>query len=148
MMEVLPWRDGLWLGQFVNVVTEVGNRSLKTLRLGALGWGYYVDHEPLVRGKLVDLAIDPPPDLVVEVDISHTDLDKPGLYAAMGVPEFWRYDGEVLRMYGLEGGRYVEREVSLSFPLVPKSLLYALFQDCLTIGETGAKRLLRERLRE
>jgi Uma2 family endonuclease len=54
---------------------------------------YYIQNQPLVAGRKVDLATDPPPDLVVEVDITHTDIDKPALYASMGVPEFWRYDG-------------------------------------------------------
>jgi Uma2 family endonuclease len=54
---------------------------------------YYIQNQPLVAGRNIDLATDPPPDLVVEVDITHTDIDKPALYASMGVPEFWRYGG-------------------------------------------------------
>ena len=54
---------------------------------------YYIQNQSRVAGRKVDLATDPPPDLVVEVDITHTDINKPALYAAMGVPEFWRYDG-------------------------------------------------------
>lgn len=45
----------------------------------------------------MDLSIDPSPDLVIEVDITHTDLNKNALYAMLGVPEFWRYNGEILR---------------------------------------------------
>ena len=45
---------------------------------------YYIQNQPLVSGRDVDLAKDPPPDLVVEVDITHTDIDKLRLYAAMG----------------------------------------------------------------
>lgn len=55
---------------------------------------YYIQNQPVVKGRDVDLSQDPPPDLVVEVDITHTDIKKLELYAALGVPEFWRYDGQ------------------------------------------------------
>jgi Uma2 family endonuclease len=59
---------------------------------------YYIHNQPLVAGKTVNLKTDLPPDLV-EVDITHSDIDKLRLYASMGVPEFWRYNGEVWRIY-------------------------------------------------
>ena len=61
--------------------------------------GYYIQNQSHVAGRPIDLAVDPPPDLVVEVDINHTDIDKNALYAAMGVPEFWRFDSKVWRIY-------------------------------------------------
>lgn len=85
---------------------------------------YYIQNQPLVAGRDVDLDRDPPPDLIVEVDITHTDIDKLVLYAAMKVPEFWRYNGEVWRIYSLENGEYQEVEVSPTFPQVPKIKLY------------------------
>ncbi|MEL7332880.1 MAG: Uma2 family endonuclease, partial [Cyanobacteria bacterium J06560_2] len=60
---------------------------------------YYIQNQSLVAGRTVNLQADPPPDLVVEVDMTHTDIDKNRLYAAMGVPEFWRFDGHNLRIY-------------------------------------------------
>jgi Uma2 family endonuclease len=53
-------------------------------------------------------AIDSPPDLVLEVEYSRSAIDKLRLYAGMGVPEFWRYNGSVLRIYTLAGGQYSE----------------------------------------
>ncbi|NEQ51753.1 MAG: Uma2 family endonuclease [Leptolyngbya sp. SIO3F4] len=85
---------------------------------------YYIQNQPLVAGRDVDLDRDPPPDLVVEVDITHSDINKLQLYAAMGVPEFWRYNGEVWRIYVLRNGAYAEVEVSPTFPLIPKVKLY------------------------
>ena len=38
----------------------------------------------------------------------------------MGVPESWRYNGEVWRIYSLHDGEYKEVEKSPAFPLVPK----------------------------
>ena len=45
---------------------------------------------------------------MVEVDITHTDIAKNQFYAGLGVPEFWRFDGQIWRIYRLESGVYVE----------------------------------------
>lgn len=146
------------IDQFINVVTEETEQNLSSLQSTTLHGPessagaepdqcYYIANEPLVRGKTVDLAADPPPDLVVEVDITHTDIDKNALYASMEVPEFWRFDGEALTIYQLNAGKYQAVEASLAFPDVPKALLYQFLQDCNEQGETASKRVLRARLR-
>src|SRR5207302_937212 len=79
---------------------------------------YYIQHEPQVRGRDdIDLKRDPPPDLVVEVDIRHASPDRASIYAAMGVPEVWRYDGERVSFLRLEQGKYeiVNRSDALPF---------------------------------
>ena len=86
--------------------------------------GYYIQNQPQVAGRAIDLAVDPPPDLIVEVDINHTDIDKNALYAAMGVPEFWRFNGRVWRIYELRDGGYGECDRSPTFPMVAKDDLY------------------------
>src|SRR5215216_7161905 len=59
--------------------------------------GYYVANEAAVRWKKrLDLRRDPPPDLVVEIDITHRAVDREIIYAALGVPEIWRFDGRRL----------------------------------------------------
>jgi Uma2 family endonuclease len=93
--------------------------------------GYYIQNQPQVSGRPIDLANDPPPDLVVEVDISHTDIDKNGLYAAMGVPEFWRFDGQAWRIYRLVAGGYEACDCSPTFPMVEKTRLYQFLKTCL-----------------
>jgi len=85
---------------------------------------YYIQNQPLVAGRDIDLDKDPPPDLVVEVDITHTDVDKLQLYAAMEVPEFWRYNGKIWRIYCLQNAAYQEVEISPTFSMVPKEKLY------------------------
>jgi Uma2 family endonuclease len=68
---------------------------------------FYIRSASRVRGKKnLDLPEDPAPDLVIEVDIIRSSLDKMGIYAAMGVPEVWRYDGEVVRILALRGESY------------------------------------------
>jgi Uma2 family endonuclease len=92
--------------------------------------GYYIQNQPKVAGREVNLATDPPPDLVVEVDISHTDIDKPALYATIGVPEFWRFNGQVWQIYQLQTGIYVECDHTPTFPLVSKDDLYQFLAAC------------------
>jgi Uma2 family endonuclease len=85
---------------------------------------YYIQNQPLVKGRNVVFGQDPPPDLVVEVDITHTDIAKNQFYASLGVPEFWRFNGQVWLIYRLEEGGYREMELSPTFPNVPKEWLY------------------------
>jgi Uma2 family endonuclease len=74
---------------------------------------FYVQHVAAVRGKLrLDLATEPPPDLVIEVDITHPSLAKLPIYAAVGVIEVWRYDGYQVHMHLLINGQYEPTETS------------------------------------
>lgn len=87
---------------------------------------WWIVNEPRVRGKEeIDLRVDPPPDLALEVDITHSSLDRLEIYARLGVPEVWRFDGKVLTFHVLgNDGRYVEAADSKAFPGVrPADLL-------------------------
>jgi Uma2 family endonuclease len=103
---------------------------------------YYIQNQPLVKGRKVDFKQDPPPDLVVEVDITHTDIAKTQFYAALKVPEFWRFNGKVLRIYQIQEDQYVEVEGSPTFPGVPKERLYAFLEEARE-DEVEAARSLR-----
>lgn len=107
---------------------------------------YYIQNQPVVAGRTVDLASDPPPDLVVEIDITHTDIDKLRLYASLGVPEFWRYNGQIWRIYQLQDSQYQEIEISPTFPFVPKQKLYE-FLALAQQDEVEAEQQLRTWLR-
>ncbi|MCS6960850.1 MAG: Uma2 family endonuclease [Pseudanabaenaceae cyanobacterium SKYGB_i_bin29] len=85
---------------------------------------YYIQNYAQVAGRKVNFAIDPPPDLVVEVDITHSDIDKNLFYATLGVPEFWRFDGKEWRILQLGEGSYQECDRSPTFPWVKKEYLY------------------------
>ncbi len=108
---------------------------------------YYIQNQPLVTGRKIDLATDPPPDLVVEVDITHTDINKPALYASMGVPEFWRYNGREWYIYQLQVDRYIEVANSPTFPMVSKAKLYEFLAVAQT-DEVAAEINLRQWVRE
>lgn len=109
--------------------------------------GFYIQNQSKVAGKTVDMTQDPPPDLVVEVDITHTDINKLRFYASLGVLEFWRYNGQVLRIYQLQNGSYVEVESSPTFSLAIKECLYQFLQDCY-LDEVDGENTFRAWVRE
>jgi Uma2 family endonuclease len=109
--------------------------------------GYYIQNYPVVADHEVDLSVDPPPDLVVEVDITHTDINKNALYAAMGISEFWRFNGQVWRILCLADGEYLERDRSPTFPTIAKSDLYQ-FLERAWVDEVAAEMEFRQRVRQ
>lgn len=79
---------------------------------------FYIEHEAAVRNKeRLDLSVDPPPDLVLEIDV--TSRTHPSIYEALGVPELWRFEKGKLKIYLLEDGKYVESDKSKIFPNFP-----------------------------
>ena len=85
---------------------------------------YWIQSEPLVRGKdKIDLRRDPPPDLALEVDISYSTLDRMAIYAALRVPEVWRFDGHALTFHLLgPDGRYTAVAQSRAMQVAPADL--------------------------
>jgi len=81
---------------------------------------FYIQNISAIKGKKrIDLNQDPPPDLVVEIDITSRSENSLQVYADLGVPEVWIYNGSRLRINILENGEYVECEISLAFPSLP-----------------------------
>ncbi len=82
---------------------------------------YYIANESRVRGRdEIDLRIDPPPDLAVEVDISSSSLNQLSIYADLGVPEVWLCDATTLKVYQLQSdGTYIQQTRSPTFPFMP-----------------------------
>ncbi|MGB3561367.1 MAG: Uma2 family endonuclease [Geitlerinemataceae cyanobacterium] len=78
---------------------------------------FYIQNQAAVIGKnRLDLTVDPPPDLAIEIDLtSRTQLKN---YQILGVPELWRYERQ-LQIHVLEGGKYVESNSSPTFPDIP-----------------------------
>ncbi len=81
---------------------------------------FYIQNLSAVKGKKrIDMNQDPPPDLVVEIDITSRSENSLQVYRDLGVPEVWIYNGSRLRINRLENGKYVECESSLAFPSLP-----------------------------
>ena len=80
---------------------------------------YYVQNATAVRGKdRLDLSIDPPPDLAIEIDITRRSVKRQPVYAALGVAELWRWDGKVLTILSLTQGAYRPSASSRAFPFL------------------------------
>ncbi|MEZ6112064.1 MAG: Uma2 family endonuclease [Pirellulaceae bacterium] len=81
---------------------------------------YYIANEPRVRGKdEYEPEVDPPPDLVLEVDVTNSSIPRLPLLARLGVPEVWRHDGSGVRFLRLaESGDYQPIDHSLAFPFL------------------------------
>ncbi len=120
------------LGRMVETMTEqfgipIRSGGSTTLRSQLKDRGlepdecYYVASESRVRGrKQINLAVDPPPDLAIEVDISSSSLNQLAIYATLGVPEVWLYDGAVLEVYQLQPDKtYAKQTRSPAFPFLP-----------------------------
>ena len=71
----------------------------------------------------IDLTVDPPPDLVIEVDITSPSLNKMPIFAALGVPEVWRYDGRQVSIFILGAGEYTSVEEGTTFPGVTREVI-------------------------
>ena len=105
---------------------------------------FYVQHVERVWGKTqLDLAVDPPPDVVVEIDITHPSLDKLPIYAAVGVPEIWRYNGQALTILKLEGGTYHAQAESTALPGVEGQLLGQFLEEGKAMKRTEWLRRVR-----
>jgi Uma2 family endonuclease len=109
---------------------------------------FYIQNEAAIRGKKrLDLAVDPPPDLALEVDI--TSRTHPETYAALGVPELWRRVGGKIRIYQLQQGEYVEVEESPAFPGWPLQRELAKFVEQSRVdGRNQTIRALRQWVRD
>jgi len=95
-----------------------------------------------VRGKPeIDLTIDPPPDLVVEVERTHSAINKLELLAAIGVPELWRYDGQSLWLGTLVGENFEPITSSTVLDGFPVADAQHTLQQ---IGTASATQLIRQ----
>jgi len=107
---------------------------------------YYVANEQRVRGQDdLDLAIDPPADLVIEVDITSSSIDQLAIYASLGVPEVWLCDGSTVRVYELEAdGTYAQQGRSASFPFLPLAEIERFLRQRNAVDETTWTRQFRD----
>ncbi len=78
---------------------------------------YYVENVDRILGlTTVDLERDPPPDFVIEIDVSNRSVKRLPIYAKLGVPEIWRWDNWTMHVLVLgENGQYIEPDTSSLF---------------------------------
>jgi Uma2 family endonuclease len=109
---------------------------------------FYIQNQAAVIGEnRIDLNIDPPPDLAIEIDItSRTRFEN---YQILGVPELWRYQQQGLEIFLLESGKYIKSQSSPNFPNIPIiELVNEYVQQCLSIGRSQAMRNFRSWIKD
>jgi Uma2 family endonuclease len=109
---------------------------------------FYIQNQALVLGKnRLDMNIDPPADLAVEIDLtSRTPLEN---YRLLGVPELWRYDKQGLQINILQDGKYVRSDSSPIFPDLPiVDLINRSVQQSQIVGSSQAIKAFKQWVRE
>ena len=109
---------------------------------------FYIANVAAILGKdRIDLNTDPPPDIAVEVDISHPSIRKLPIYEEMRVPEVWLYDERRLQIWLLSENGYAESANSLSFPCLTSDALTQALEQSKTKGQTHVLRVFRKWLK-
>jgi Uma2 family endonuclease len=109
---------------------------------------FYIQNEAAIRGKRrIDLSVDPPPDLALEIDI--TSRTHVTTYEALGVPELWRFSRQGLSIYVLKAGKYEETKESPVFPNLPlKEMIPHCLAQSRTLGRNAVMRKFRAWVRD
>jgi Uma2 family endonuclease len=109
---------------------------------------FYIQHQAAVVGKdRIDLTVDPPPDLALEVDVTSTTALE--AYAALQVPELWRYHNRTLQIFVLRDNTYVVSPGSPTFPHIPVVAGMTRFVEMSrTAGTAPALRAFRQWVRQ
>jgi Uma2 family endonuclease len=116
------------VGRFIEVLSDelaidiAGYGSMTFMRPKTTGLEpdqcYWIKEEPRMRArKSIDLRVDPAPDLVVEIDITSSSIDRMEAYKILGVPEIWQYAAHQLNFLHLDANKaYVQATHSRAFP--------------------------------
>jgi Uma2 family endonuclease len=106
---------------------------------------FYIQNEERVRDKThIDPATDPPPDLIIEIEVTRSAIPKLPIYARMGVPEIWRFDGERVTIHQLAGSEYDDVPASTVMPPLSNDILTRFMRDSRLLRRTVWIRQLRE----
>ncbi|HEX8073039.1 MAG TPA: Uma2 family endonuclease [Pyrinomonadaceae bacterium] len=130
---------------------ELRSFGSKTFKRADLAKGFEPDScfyiqsvERVADTRDPDLTLHPPPDLVVEIDLSHPSLDKLPVYAQAGVPELWVYDGRAVTISVLRGDAYAATETSLALPPVTAAVLTHFIAEARDVKLRAWLRRVRE----
>ena len=125
LIEVLVEARG---GDFISIGEATLNSKLASRGIEADDCFYFNDFAEQSVDRTFDLAVDPPPDLAIEVDFWNSSVDKDGIYAALRVPEIWRYENGQVTFYRLSEGHYEEITQSAQFPELCSDALPQFFE--------------------
>ncbi len=146
------------ISDLIKILLEAQQRDCEcfgstTFKRQAMNYGiepdecfYIQNHQAMIGKDRLDLAIDPPPDLAIEIDI--TSKTQITAYTRLGVPELWVYHNSQLQIYVLESGEYQNTTISPTFPDLPiLSWVTEALEQSGTMGRSPALRTLRQKIR-
>jgi len=107
---------------------------------------YIQSTEQIRKKKRIELEVDPPPDLIIEVDLTRDSLSKFSLYAALCVPEVWRYE-DALEIWVLDQARYARRQASVALPILTEQIVTELLRSSLRLERPSWFRQARKQIR-
>lgn len=150
--------DSDFVGDMVKILAEEFGLPLKrggsvTIRRRQIERGIEPDRcfwianaERMAGVRKLDLRRHPPPDLAIEIDVTHSSMDRIDIYAKLGVPELWRLDGNALIFYVLDdAGTYQASPQSKTFPTIAPGDLLPFIKEA---RETGDEIPLMKRFRK
>lgn len=86
---------------------------------------------------------------MIEIDVTSPSLNRMPVYAALGVPEVWVYDGDRLHVrLRRDGESYESSESSLSFPNLPMAEFTTWIEKAYETDETAWIRSFRRWVRD
>jgi Uma2 family endonuclease len=144
------------LAMIVEVLAEELNIDLR--RLGSMTFKrkdllkgfepdscFYIQHADDIMGRAdIKLPVDPPPDLIIEVDITRESLNRFPIFAAVGIPEVWRFDGARVIFYRLDSDAYIETSHSLALTSLDSDAATDFLTQSQTMKSTAWLRKVRE----
>ena len=97
---------------------------------------YYIANFGRIRGKEINLEVDPPPDLAIEIEVSRSAINSLNIYASIGVPEIWRFDGEAIHIHVRHAdGSYSESDRSLALPFIQPEEIVSWMRKAVEIED-------------
>lgn len=151
---------GNMLGAFVEILAEELEMPLicarsTTFRRKDVNRGlepdncYYIERVQDILGKEdLDLRVDPPPDLAIEIEVSRSAVSRMPIYAALRIPQIWRYGDDRLQVYCLASdGDYVAVDESPTFPGVSLDKVAEFLRQSLQTDDISLQRAFREWVR-
>jgi Uma2 family endonuclease len=150
------------LGRFLEIIAEELGIAIQpggntTFRDEELDRGfepdecYWIASEARMRVPVAawEPSRDPPPDLILEVEVTRSALNRMDVFAAYQVPEVWRYDGTTITIHRLtDAGAYEIAESSPTFPAIPLGELGRFLQPDQLTDYLASLRKFREWVRK
>ncbi len=133
-------------------IQGVGMTTLRRMDLDAgvePDSSFYTTHELHMRGKTdLDLAIDPPPDLAIEVEVTHRLGAHKSIYRELGVPEVWVYSSKGLSVLVQKNDAYVTVDRSPTFPMISPHEITGFITSGLHEDQTAFSKAFRRRVQQ